>query len=383
MQSIIRFLLVMSLVFGTVLLWKTDRSATAAVPPKMSSKGNDPQEEVEKSLRPLRLAPAQKDWSKSAFQERLADALDRNDPCSVLVLTRDKSPVSPEERWASGMEILLQRQRQKRPALMELFATPNSPLYGKPNEASSLKETRFFNALLFANQLEGYDENSESPHSNPHRSSEKAVALLKELAQEDPENGAYGFFLAQALRQMGTGSDDVRAALSQASRASAFETFYQGLYDDLLAVSFENLASFTWVYSYLHGAPEPNFQPTIGYLRYWASQEEPGKWAANRLAKKLVDIGTKFKATSPGYLYSQAEYMIGINLRYTLEGRAEKDWKDYANRMKEARDFISETPGSVGMAETDLYMDYFSGKNEDCRWASWQALYEAYQAKKP
>lgn len=382
MQSIIRFLLVMVLVFGTALLWKTDRKSVAGAPPKVAGKGNDPQEEVEKALRPLRLGTLQKDWSKEAFQDRLADALNRNDPCSVLILLHEDAPVSPEERWAGGMEVLLKRQREKSPLLEELFATANSPLMGKPNEESRRKETRFFNALLLSNQLEGYDENSEAPHRNPYRDNEKAASIFKELVAEDPENGAYSFFLVQALRQTGGSTDDAQAAYSAASKAAKFDMFYQQMYDELLLASYDNLASFAWVYSYLHGAPVPNVPNLLRNLRYWASKEDPGKWVANRIAKKLIDIGGRYKTVSPGYLYSQTEYMQGYTLRYAIEGRAEQSWEDYTKRMKEARDFISETPATVGLAEVDLYTDFFSGKNEDCRWNSWQALFEAYRAKK-
>jgi hypothetical protein len=100
------------------------------------------------------------------------------------------------------------------------------------------------------------------------------------------------------------------------------------------------------------------------------------------LAKRLIDTGAKAKAESPGYLYSHLEYMLGYGLRYAIEGRAEKSWEDFTKRMKEARDFISDTPPTVGQAALELYQDDFEGRTHECRWSAWQALFEAYKAKK-
>lgn len=371
MQSIIRFLVVMAIVLATVLVWRPDVGSSAQVPPKPAG---DSTEEVERALGSLHRAPAQAEWSKDLFKEQLRDAFRRKDPCSVLDLLRADAPVSPSLRWAAGMEALFELGGAD-PLLEELFAK-ESPLYGSPNESSRQRETRFFNALLFSNQY----ENSEG--ANPHKDNEKAIALLRELSQEDPENGAYNFFLAQALRQIGEKKQEVDNAYIFSAKAPRFDAFYQKLYDRLQALSYKNLATFTWVYLYLHEAPVPNFSTGTRNLRYWASDSDTGKWIAGLIAKRLTDMGTRYKEQSPGYLYSHLEYMLGFNLRYAISGQAEKNWEEYMKRTKEAKDFISETPPTVGLAATELYMDQFSGKNNECRWSAWQALYEAYKAKK-
>jgi hypothetical protein len=384
MKSIIRFLVVMALVFGAALLWKSDRKRPSLSPPKLAEKGEDPQESLNRSLRPLGMGTVQEEWSKKVFQARLEDAFDRNDPCSVLLLQQESAPVSPEERWAAGMEVLLHRQRNPSPLLEELFASADSPLMGKPQENSRRKETLFFNALLYANQLEGYNETSDHPHRNPYRNTEKAIDTLRQLAQQDPDNGAYNFFLAQVLRYAGTAKDEVQGTYAAASKAPQFDTFYQSIYDSLLQISYENLATFSWVYLYLHHAPTPNFNAGIHYLKNWAHDADPGRWAANRIVRKFIALGEHYKTESPGYLYSQSEYLLGYALRYTLDGRYDNNREDYLKRMKDAKDFISETPPSVGLAETDLYMDYFHSKEKrDCRWAAWQSLFDAYRAKHP
>lgn len=374
MQSIIRFLVVMGVVMATVLLWRPDVDGSAAIPPK--DNGNA-MEEVERSLGSLHRAPAQEEWSKELFQEQLEEAFRRQDPCTVLALLREEAPVSPEDRWAAGMEVLLNLgMGGADPLLAELFAGP-SPLYGTPNENSRRPETRFFNALLFSNQFEG-----GGGDRNPHRDSDKSIALLRELSQEEPENGAYQYFLAQALRQSGEKKQEVDNAYIYAGKAPKFESFYQKLYDRLLEISYRNLATFTWVYVYLHEAPKPNFTSGTRNLRYWASDSDTGKWIGNLIAKKLIDTGAKLKGESPGYLYSHDEYMLGYGLRYGIEGRAEKNWNEYIERMQEARDFISEAPEAVGEAASELYMDQFAGRNNECRWSAWQSLFEAYKAKK-
>jgi hypothetical protein len=374
MQSIIRFLVVMGLVMATVLLWRPDLGSSAAVPPKA---GNNSMEEVERALGSLHRAPPEAQWSKELFQEQLEDAFRRQDPCAVLALLREKAPVSPEDRWAAGMEVLLNLGMGKPdPALLELFAKP-SPLYGTADESSRRPETRFFNALLFSGQFEGGGDQRGSSRDN-----EKAVATLKELSQEEPDNGAYFYFLAQALRQSGEKKQEVDNAYIYAGKAPKFETYYQKLYDRLLGISYRNLATFTWAYVYLHEAPKPNFTSGTRNLRYWASDSDTGKWIGNLIAKKLIDTGGKMKSESPGYLYSHDEYMLGYGLRYGIEGRAEKNWNEYIERMQEARNFISEAPAAVGEAASELYMDQFAGRNDECRWSAWQSLFEAYKAKK-
>ncbi len=352
----------------------------ALPPPSLVRGKGTPQEELERSLRPLHMAPLARDWSKDSFQSDLEGAFFRNDPCTVMALLQEEASVAPEERWAAGMEVLLRNHKQKA-ELAPVFVELPSPFLGRPNENSKNLEIRFFNALLYSNQLSGYDENSESPHRNPYRNGEKAVTTLRELIQEDPENGAYSFFLAQALRQMGAKKEEVEAAYIQASKAPRFETFYQKHYDSVLQLAYDNLATFAWVYTYLHSAPTPDFSSGTRNLRNWASDSDTGKWIAKRIANRLIDTGTRFKAQSSGYLYSQAEYLLGYSLRYMVDGKWEKDREDYLERMKEAKKYISETPPAVGIASIDLYGDLFADHKEDCRWAAWQGLYEAYRSK--
>jgi hypothetical protein len=369
MQSIIRFLVVMGVVLGTVLLWRPELSSSMGMPKQA---GNS-EEELNRALGSLHRAPVQSDWSKERFQEELAEAFRRKDPCAVLALLREDAPVAPADLITAGMEVLL--RQEKDPLLHELFAE-KSPLFGQPEEESKRPEARFFNALLLSHQLDGLEER------NLPRDNEKAITLLKELTQEDPDNGAYNYFLAQALRQSGEKKQEVDNAYIYAGKAPKFETFYQKLYDRLLAISYRNMATFTWVYVFLHHAPTPDFSTGTRNLRYWASNDDTGKWIGNLIAKKLIETGTRYKAQSPGYLYSHEEYVLGYGLRYAIEKRAEKNWEDYVNRMKEARDFISETPSALGAAASDLYKDYFEGRDEECRWASWQSIYEIYKAKK-
>lgn len=369
MQSIIRFLVVMGLVLGTVLLWRPELSSSMGLP----KQADNSEEELARSLGSLNRAPVQSDWSKERFQENLASAFRRKDPCAVLALLRKDAPVAPADLITAGMEVLL--RQEKDPLLHELFAK-RSPLFGVPDEESKRPETRFFNALLLSRQLGGLEER------NLPRDNEKAVALLKELSQGDPDNGAYDYFLAQALRQSGEKKQEVDNAYIYAGKAPKFETFYQKLYDRLLAISYRNMATFTWVYVFLHHAPAPDFSRGTRNLRYWASDSDTGKWIGNLVARKLIDTGARYKAQSPGYLYSHEEYILGYGLRYSIEKRAEKNWEDYVNRMKEARNFISETPPALGIAASDLYKDFFEGRDGDCRWASWQSIYETYKAKK-
>lgn len=378
MKSILRFFLVMVLVFGATLVWRSEPKALLGA--SQGNKNQNPHEEVERALRPLRGAPLVAVWSKPVFQSRLEDAFRRNDPCAAVAVWGEPSSVSPETRIAAGMDVLLSRQREQHPLLEELFSE-GSPWLGKPQEASRRLETRFLNALLYSNQLNGYEFNAENPQRNAHRNNERAIEIFRELAQEDSENGAYSFFLAQALRQSGAKKEEVEAAYAQAAKGPRFETFYQAFLDTLQSVAYENLATFAWVYSYLKSAPIPDFQSGSRNLRNWASGNDTGKWVAGRIANRLIDTGNRYKAQSPGYEYSQIEYILGYGLRYAVTGRAEKDREEYMERMQEVRNFIGEAPESAKHAQLELYRQMF-GKSQDCNFSTWQALYDAYRAKR-
>jgi hypothetical protein len=379
MKSILRFFVVMVFVFGAALLWKADKRRAFSQPPRQETKvGVNPQEEVDRALRPLRAAPEVPVWSKEDFQSRLGDAFQRNDPCAVLGVLSEEALVAPQKFLTAGMEVLLRQQRGRHELLEELYTREDSPLFGVPQEDSRRKETRFLNALVQSNQLNGYGE--EEGVKNPHRDAEKAVATFRELIAEEPDNGAYQYFLAQALRQTGEKKPEVDRAYANAAEARRFDSFYQGIYDQLQNLAYDNVATFAWVYSYMRRAPIPEFNTAP--LRYWASTNDTGKWIAGRLAKRLVSVGEHYKASSPGYLYSQIEYLSGQNLKYTVEGRWERKWEETAEKMRENRAFIAETPESVTNAELELYQGVLEGTPSECNFATWQTLFDAYRAKR-
>lgn len=372
MHSILRFLVVVGMIFGTLLLWHSDQESVAS-----NAKGSlkSVEEELSHSLRALPALASDKNWSEENFSEELSDAFSRNDPCSVLALLKGADSVAPQRVWAAGMRVLFRRTSVTDPLLLDFFTKEGSPLLGGV-EAGTAPQWRFFQALALSRQL--------SSELFLHKKNlDSALELLKGLVAEDPENGAYQYFLGQTLRALGAAKDDVHAAFQAASKAPKFDLFYQGIYDKLLETSYRNSASFTWVYAYLKVAPLPDFNEGLRYIRYWASIEENGKWVANRISKRFMDLGSQYKATSPGYLYSHAEYIQGQQLRLAVDGKMEKDWAAYTERMREAKDFISESPKVLGAAESALFQGLLRGEEkQECNWLNWKELFEVYRAKK-
>jgi hypothetical protein len=318
------------------------------------------------------------DWSKADFQAKLEESFQKNDPCAVLDLLHRATNVAPSEFWSSGMAVLLNQSKNE--ALLELLTKPNSPLYGQTFEDPKTPEARFFNALSNSGQLHAIDVDEEAHRHGP-RNLEKAIETFKALAQENPENGAYSFFLAGALRQNGANKEEVHAAFSAAAKASHFDPFFQHLFDELTTVAYSNAAAFTWVYSFLESGPAPDYEIGTRYLKFWAHSEEPGKWVAHKIAKHLVDIGTSYKTNSPGYQFSRNEYLLGQNLKYTVDGTMEKSWEEYSNKMKTAQNFISEIPKPVKDSEINLYRERIEAK-PNCGPDAWKSLFAAYKAKK-
>ncbi|MGZ3651038.1 MAG: hypothetical protein ACXVB9_03885 [Bdellovibrionota bacterium] len=386
MKAIARFLVLLLLVCGTALAWKSnDRKFRHFVSADEGSRQKEEGEILQSVLHPMQSRSqansADLVWSKTEFQTRLEEAFQKNDPCAVLELLHNTKDAAPREYWSAGMAVLLSQAHDKQPVLEELLANPESPIYGQPKEDSKQRETRFFNALVYSGQLRGLEENDDSPHRHGPRNLDKAIETFKALAQEDPDNGAYSYFLAGALRQGGAKKEEVHAALGQASKAPKFDTFYQSLFDELQTAAYSNVAAFAWVHSFLDAAPTPDYEIVTRYLKYWGHTEEPGKWIAYRLAKRLVEIGSKYKTHSPGYQFSRSEYLLGENLKYTIEGRMEKSWEDYMNKMREAQDFISESPKPVLDSEINLYRERIETK-PSCGPDAWKSLYAAYRAKK-
>lgn len=384
MKAIVRYLLLLLLVCGTALAWKsTDRRYRNF----SGSAGDEARQKEEGAVMQAALQPilqgsskAMTTWSKVEFQRKLEEAFEKNDPCAVLELLQQTKDAAPHDFWSSGMAVLLGRARDNDELLGELLAIPQSPLYAQVREDSKTRETRFFNALVYSGQLQGIDESDDQPRRGGPRNFERAIELFKELAQEDPENGAYSYFLATALRQAGAKKEEVHAAMSQASRTAKFDAFYQTIFDRLQSVAYSNVATFAWAYSFLEIMPAPDFAPGIRYLKYWASTEEAGKWTAQRFAKRLIEVGAKYKKASPGYQFSRKEYMLGQNMKFTVENKQENNWKEYQDRMQESHAFISERPRPVEEAEISLFRERIENKRS-CGPEAWKSLYAAYKAK--
>jgi hypothetical protein len=380
MKSLFRYILVVGAFLIVAIAASNDKVSIAASPPMDMGKNEDPMESIYRAVRPLGGAPILQEWTTENFQSRLEDAFRRADPCMVMNLVSESAPVPPATKWAAGMSVFFRWVEDSSPVLRELYATSQSPIYGGTIANSKTKEVLFFQALQNSNQWKIDREEEQSRVS--FKEVDEAINQMKVLAQEDPENGVYSFFLGQALRLLGAKKEEVESAYSQSSKAQRFDPFYQGLNDELLKLSYSNMATFVWIYSFLHRSPEPDFSYAVRNLRNWASDSEPGKWIASKLAKKLTELGAKYKLESPGYLISQQEYLLGYGLKYAIDSRVSEDREELVKRMKEAKDFISEIPAAVGAAETELFMGRIQPEqNELCNWSSWQSLYESYKAK--
>jgi hypothetical protein len=387
MKAIARYLVVLLLVCGTALAWKTtDRRFRHYSGSDEGARQKEQGEILQAMLQPMQSrAHAGADemaWSRADFQAKLEDAFQKNDPCAVEELLHNTGDAAPREVWSSGMTVLLASAHDKAEALEELLGNPESPLYGLPRDNSKRRETLFFNALLYSGQLRlPLEEGEDGARRHGVRNYDKAIEIFKGLTAEDAENGAYSYFLAGALRQSGAKKEEVHAAFAAAAKASHFDPFYQSLFDSLQAAAYNNVAEFAFVHSFLESGPSPDYEIGTRYLKYWGHSEEPGKWIAFKLAKRLVDLGTKYKNHSPGYQFSRSEYLLGQNLKYTVEGTQEKSWETYMNKMREAQDFIAEEPKPVVDSEVNLYRERIEPK-PSCGPDAWKAMYASYKSKK-
>lgn len=382
MNSLIRYALVIAVFFLVAIFVSNDRVSIAAAPPAAPGKNEDPMESVYRAIRFTGTTPMASEWTLESFQSRLEEAFRKGDPCMVVSLIEEDAPVAPSVKWAAGMDVFLRWTENSSPLLNKLLASTASPIYGNFEIGADVKakEILFMKALRASNQWNDGGNGEENRLS--FKEVDEGVNILKTLAQEDPENGIYNLFLGQALRLIGAKKEEVESAYVQASKAPKMEAFYQGIYDQLLASSYTNPATFVWAYSFLHHTPEPNFANVVRNLKNWASDSEPGKWIASKIAKRMIEMGVKYKSESPGFLISQQEYLLGHNLKYALDSRLSNDREELMAKMKEAKDFISEVPPSVGAAEAEIFMGRIQpGGDSVCNWSSWQNLFDYYKAK--
>ncbi|MGZ3693381.1 MAG: hypothetical protein ACXWQO_04265 [Bdellovibrionota bacterium] len=377
MKSIFRFVAVMAVIFGVAVVWKADqRKPVETIAQGSKKKTETPEEAMQLPLtQPFRTKLVE-GWSKEKFQAELEEAFSNEDPCAVNALMSQLNDAPPAQFWAAGMAAFLAHLRHRNPLLEELFAAEDSPIYGKPSETSRNRETRFFNALLFSGMMTPVDHVNTKPER--YRNYEKAIAELRDLAQQDPENGAYSYYLAESLKRSGAKKEEVQSAFVQAGKAPQFNSFYQGAYDALLSSAYDNAAAFAWVYSFLPVVAVPELNTRS--LKNWASDNETGKWIAQKLAKKFSEMGSEYKQKSPGYFYSHLEYISGQNLKYTLSGLVDKDREEFFKKMKEAQEYISEQPQAVTNAEASIYMNMID-QRQSCSPESWKSLFEAYRQK--
>jgi hypothetical protein len=377
MKSIFRYILLMLLVFGAAFLWRGERRRSRGLAADevhlVAAAPAGPHGEY--LLPTIRGEGSQDSWTLTGFQNSIEEAFLKNEPCAVLNALQQKSPEAPATIWAAGMQILLEQSREKKPLLQRFFASPDSPLFGGLQPAAPERELRFFTSLLQMNLWHPYGEKS----SGLYRSNE-AVEILRGLIQEDPDNGIYHFYLAQALRQSGAEKKEMENNFIYAAKAARFDPFYQGLANELQAIGLENSATFAFVHTFLDRMPAPEYAPASRILKSWAKENDTGKWIAGRLARRLSELGAMYKKASPTYSYSHTEYLIGQNLLYTVNGRAESDREGFFERMKEAQAFISEKDREVRSAEIDIYGALMSDESQ-CQPSHWRALHEASREK--
>ncbi|MCO5143116.1 MAG: hypothetical protein M9962_08510 [Oligoflexia bacterium] len=312
-------------------------------------------------------------WSSEEFKQRLSEAFSMNDPCLVESILEEKHPVADSEIWSVGNSLLFNSTDG---ALDRLFSHAKSPLYGSAIEDSEDSTIQYFNALLYMDRLKGLPSDA-----NPLRSYAKAKDIFSSLAEKDPTNGIYNFYLAQALKITGAEKREVDNAFIYSANAKNFDPIYQSIFDQYMKRSMDNVAKFAWAVRFLQKAAFPDFQYGARVLSNWAKESDTGKWIARRISNRLVSIGEKYRADSPGYLYSYQEYLIGTDLKLSVAGLKEKSWSDYAEKMQEARELISKRDNNVLDAESALYSSWLIEGQGGCSKAVWNNLLKTYALK--
>ena len=183
MKAIARFLMLLFLICGTALAWKTNDNRVRGYSGD-HSRAKEDKENIEFILQQVHgVSKIDQTWSKIDFQARLEDAFERNDPCAVKDLIRYSREVSPKEFWSSGMRVLFKRFKEKSEVLKELLSEPEGPIYGLPREDAVSREARFLNALLFSGQIMGKGEREDQWKKKTLRSPEKSVEILKKIGR--------------------------------------------------------------------------------------------------------------------------------------------------------------------------------------------------------
>jgi hypothetical protein len=323
---------------------------------------------------------------RDQFLAQLGAAFREDDVCAVQEILEQgvKSGLSGIELWASGASLLLRDLPQNHP-LSEVFGRAESPLFGKSGQVQSV-EGRFLGALLKGNQLRGFQKNSETPEGNPRIDLSAAAAELQALMSENPENGAYPFFLAQVLRLQGGERDKVKDLLLVGAKAPQFNSHLSELLDQFQAIAYTNAATFSWFFRFYQSVTEIDFSFGARGLRGFVLTEAENKWLVDRYSKKWIDIGLKRKASSVGYSFSREEFYLGHNLRMYLDGVFERTWKEVEERQAQAKQAMEAGLENVAPLVAEAFSQSFDARksiNLRCDFRPWVNLFEIYRQKNP
>ena len=184
----------------------------------------------------------------------------------------------------------------------EELSTENNPLSGKPPRAPKSEIARFFSALLLSNQLEGIN----TPKPNYPR----AEKILKNLAQEFPENAAYPFFLLPIQEMLGAPEVELVALAKEASQATIFDTHFASFARAVQEASWFNATSNFLAQIILTSLPIPSTpNANLSFMKLARSHQLLPEIHA--MALLLMKQGLESKESHLAWGYVPIEYSVG------------------------------------------------------------------------
>ena len=175
----------------------------------------------------------------------LERAYDSDDVCRYITLSPSASVLS--------QSVFERTQNQ---GIQSLFGR-GGPLQGGQSYYSD-QVTRFYNALLYADLIDGIHFADKDEQT--------ALQLLASLAQESPENGVFAFYYAYILSQQGRDLNSQKQWLLQAIEAPYFDSFMKEKVTEVSQELTRNVTLWLAVNQVLSQIPIPKF-PKPSFLK--------------------------------------------------------------------------------------------------------------------
>lgn len=236
---------------------------------------------VKKSIEPTFIEERPNEKPQAEEKIDLQEILLRNDACALMRIMDqplDHSLIS--EHLLANNDLLPHSNEEN--TTFEILFKRGGGTFSK-SITDETKNLKFYNALFISDQLEGLKPLEVDLA--------KAELLLMELVDEDPDNGAYSFFLAPVKAKLARSKSEIESELQKALYAPSFDTFSVAIAQRIWERGLQDSASMVAARILISKMPIPNYLEPKGMVLNYAKEHPEQIEALIGFSKRLMRPG--------------------------------------------------------------------------------------------